>query len=334
MKKLFTLLASVFVAATSMGQTINNAGMETWRTNTAGTSPIIPIAAPHYWYGFDSLIIAAGQAFGAIIGAGNDWKQQIFQESTFVHGGSAAAKCISAKQDTLGFFPGTLSNAEPVFDAGVIAGGGSPEDAVAFEGGTPTTLRVTSVSAWVAYLPGKDPVSGAFGGADQGVMSVQAIATVGLEDSVVGTGTVNVGWSPAYTQITANVNYTTTAYNVHTVRIIFASGGGLGAALDSSIMYVDDVSMVGEPQSVKNVAYNSNIVKVYPNPTNGMIYLNGAANSGYTCTVSSITGQVVATKQLTGTDHIDISTQSTGLYVYTITDSFGSVVQSGKIHLE
>lgn len=334
MKKLFTLLTSAFITVTSFGQTIDNAGMETWRTGTAGFGPVIPIEAPHYWYGFDSLIIAAGEAFGSIISAGDDWKQQIFEENTFVHGGSAAALCVTVKQDTLGFMPGTLSNAQPVFNAGVIAGGGDPADAVAFDGGTPTTLRVTSASAWVAFLPGKDPVSGAFGGTDAGVMNVQAIATIAGEDSVVGVGAAIIAPTTSYVQVTATVNYTTTAYNVHTVRIIFASGGAAGAALDSSMLYVDDVSMVGEPQAVTHVAYKNNVVKVYPSPTNGTIYLNGPTNGGYTCSVSNVMGQVVASQQLKGSDKMELTAQPEGIYAYTITDRTGEIVQTGKVQVE
>lgn len=334
MKKLFTLLALAFISTSSFGQTINNPGMETWRTNTAGTGPVIPIAAPHYWFGFDSLVIAAGEAFGSIIGAGDDWKRQIFEENTFVHSGSAAALCVTVKQDTLGFFPGTLSNAQPVFNAGVIAGGGDPADAVAFDGGTPTTLRVTSASAWVAYLPGKDPGTGAFGGADEANMNVQAIATIAGEDSVVGVGSVNIAPTTSYVQVTATVNYTTTAYNVHTVRIIFASGGASGAALDSSMLYVDDVSMVGEPQAVNSVTYKSNVVKVYPSPTNGTLYINGPANGGYTCTVANVMGQVVATQALNGMDKMELHTQPEGIYAFTVTDRQGTVVQTGKVQVE
>lgn len=334
MKNLFTLLALAFISTSSFGQTINNPGMETWRINTAGTGPVIPIAAPHHWYGFDSLVIAAGEAFGAFIGAGDDWKRQIFEENTFVHSGSAAALCVTVKQDTLGFFPGTLSNAQPVFNAGVVAGGGDPADAIAFDGGTPTTLRITSASAWVAYLPGKDPSTGAFGGADVANMNVQAIATIAGEDSVVGVGSVNITPTTSYVQVTATVNYTTTAYNVHTVRIIFASGGASGTPLDSSMLYVDDVSMVGEPQTVNNLTYKNNIVRVYPTPTNGIIYINGPANGGYTFTVSNVVGQVVATQQLNGTDEIDLNKQPAGVYAYTVTDRHGEVVQTGKVQIE
>jgi hypothetical protein len=333
MKKICTSLA-VLLAAGASAQTIDNAGMETWRAGTSGTAPVVTIAAPTQWHGFDSLVVAAGQLFGSIIGAGSDWKQQIYQENTFVHGGSAAAKLITVEQDVLGFIPGTLANAEPVLDAGVLAGGGDPQDAISFSGGTATTLRPTTVSAWVAFYAGKDATSGAFGGDDAGVLNVQAIATVAGADSVVGVGSATIAPSAAYTEITANVDYTTTDYNVHTVRIIFASGGGSGGgALDSSILFVDDVSMTGVPQAVTNVYGGVQVVKVAPNPATGMLYLNGLANAGYTCTLMSVTGRIMATQQLKGADKINISAIPSGLYIYRITDVTGVTVQTGKVDI-
>jgi hypothetical protein len=265
MKKIFLIFSVVTAPVWAGAQTIANAGMEAWRSNSAGTSPVVPIAAPVAWFGLDSLVISAGQAFGSLIGAGDNWNRQTYEENTFVHGGSAAVKLISVKQDTLGILPGTLVNAQPLLNLSAVTGGGNATDAIIFEGGTSTTLRPTSVSAWVAYLPGKDATTGAFGGPDKGLLNVQAIATVDGADSVVGNAAAIIDPSTAYVSVTAPVTYTTTAYNVHTVRIIFSGGGGTGAPLDSSILYVDDVSMVGEPQAVKNV-YNSNSYKVYPNP--------------------------------------------------------------------
>ncbi|GAA4467208.1 hypothetical protein GCM10023093_22670 [Nemorincola caseinilytica] len=342
MKKIFIIFSALFVSAASFGQGIINPGMEAWHSATAGGTPPaapVPIAAPNAWHGFDSLIIAAGQAFGPFIGsdpATAVWNRQLFEENTFVHGGAAAAKLITVKQDTLGFMPGMVSDAEPTFNPGVIAGGGDPASALSFTGGTSTNLRVNSVTAWVAYMPGKDATTGAFGGDDKGLFNVQALATVGSKtDSVVGLGGVNIDASSSYTSVTANVTYTTTDYNVHTIRITFSSGGGgtSGEALDSSILYVDDVSMLGDPQSVGGVAYNANVVRVYPNPSEGILYLEGPALGGYTCTVSSVTGSVVATQTVKGTEKLDLTAQPAGLYLYTIVSPAGETVQTGKVSI-
>lgn len=332
MKKIFLGLSFVVAPLLVDAQTIANAGMEAWRSNSAGTSPVVPIAAPVSWYGLDSLVISAGQAFGPLIGGGSDWNRQTYEENTFVHGGSAAVKLISVKQDTLGILPGTLVNAQPLLNLSAITGGGDATDAILFEGGTPTTLRPTSVTAWVAYMPGKDTTTGAFGGPDRGLLNVQAIATVDGVDSIVGTAVGTIDPSTAYVSVTAPVTYTTTAYNVHTVRIIFASGGGLGAALDSSILYVDDVSMVGEPQYVRNV-YNAHTYKVHPNPASNKLYVSGKGEKGDEIIVLSLMGSVVLRKPLDDSMEADLTNLTSGMYFYRITNNTGITIQTGKVQI-
>jgi hypothetical protein len=331
MKKIYFACASMLLASASMGQTIANAGMETWRTGTSGTAPVVTIQAPTQWYGFDSTVVAYGQLFGSIIGAGTDWHQQIFEETVLKNSGVASAKVMTITQDVIGAIAGTLSNAKIDVDLAVLSGGGDPMDAVLYEGGTAVTERPTTVSAWVAYFAGKDELTGMMGGADEGLLTVQSIATVGaVADSIVGTGTVNISPSATFTQVTANVNYVTTDYAIHTVRIIFTSSGGSGSALDSSTLYVDDVTMTGVPQAVNDVV-NKNVVRVYPNPANGVLNLNSPKNAGLTITVSSVSGQVVATKLLTGNDQLDIAAFASGLYLYSVTDKSGNAIQRGKV---
>ena len=109
-------------------------------------------------------------------------------------------------------------------------------------------------------------------------------------------------------------------------------GGGTGAPLDSSILYVDDVSMVGEPQAVRNV-YNSNSYKVYPNPANNKLYITGTTSKGNEIALLSATGSTVLCQKLTGTTEVDINTLPAGLYLYKINDDTGTTVQTGKLHV-
>jgi hypothetical protein len=331
MKKLYFTIASFLIAGTTFGQTIANAGMESWRTGAAGTAPVVPIQAPNQWFGFDSIVVSYGQLFGSIIGAGSDWHQQIFEETTFKNGGVASARVMTETQDVIGAMPGILSNAKIDVDLGILSGGGDPMSAVLYDGGTAVTERPTTVSAWVAYFPGPDTTTG-LPGTDEGVLTAQALATVGaVSDSVVGTGTFNIAPSASFTQITANIVYGTTDYAVHTLRIIFASSGGAGSALDSSILYVDDVSYTGVPQSVRNVAGNVEVVRVFPNPASGKLYLSSAKHAGYTFSLVSVSGQAVASQQLTGADQVDISDMAAGLYLYVVTDKNGNTLQRGKV---
>jgi hypothetical protein len=333
MKKLYTSFAALMLTGAAFGQTLDNAGMETWRTGSTGTSPIVSIQAPTQWYGFDSMVVALGQSFGAIIGAGSDWHPQLFQENTLKKSGSSSAKIMTVKQDTLGYFSGLLSNAAVNVDVAALTLGGDPMSAVSFEGGTPVTLRITSVSAWVAYFAGKDEVTGMMGGADEGLLTVQAIALIGGVDSVIGTGSANISPSSAFTQITADVTYTTTGYDINKVRILFASSGGSGSQLDSSTLYVDDVTMVGIPQSVAYTNAANDLVKIYPVPAGNAIYFNGPASQPLQCVISSVSSQSVATLPITGNASLDVSSLPVGLYLYTITHTDGTIAQRGKISI-
>ncbi len=330
MRKLYFVFAAVLFAGQSYGQAIANAGMEAWRTNASGTAPVVTIQAPEQWFGFDSIVVAYGQLFGSIIGAGTDWHQQIFEEATFKNSGSFSAKVMTRKQDILGPIAGTLSNALIDVDLGILSGGGDPMSAILYSGGTAVTDRPISVSAYVAYFGGIDTTTHMMGGLDAGVITAQAIATVDGNDSVIGTGTAPILPSATFHEVTANLTYNTTDYAVHTFRVIFTSSG-LGAGLDSSTLYVDDVTMTSVPQAVNDVVNGREVVRIFPNPTNSMLYLNSAKNAGYTCTLTSVSGQAAVSMALKGTDKLDISYLAAGLYLYTITDAGNNVVQRGKV---
>lgn len=333
MKKLYASLSFFMLSGAAFGQSFDNAGMESWRTGSTGTSPVISIQAPTQWYGFDSMVVALGQSFGAIISAGSDWHPQLFQENTLKKSGSSSAKIMTVKQDTLGYFSGLLSNAAVNVDVAALTLGGDPMSAVSFEGGTPVTLRITSVSAWVAYFAGKDEVTGMMGGPDEGLLTVQAIALISGVDSVIGTGSANISPSSTFTQITANVTYTTTGYDINKVRVLFASSGGSGSQLDSSTLYVDDVTMIGIPQSVAHTNTANDLVKIYPVPASNTIYFNGPASQPLQCVISSVSGQSVATLPINGNTTFDVTNLPVGLYFYTIAHKDGTTVQHGKISI-
>jgi hypothetical protein len=127
-------------------------------------------------------------------------------------------------------------------------------------------------------------------------------------------------------------------YKVDTVRIVFASGGaGSTGPLDSSILYVDDVTMTGVTQTIINsvptVTDGAEVVKVYPNPAKGMLYLNGPANEKLECTLYAVDGRQVAHKAVNGTTGIAINELTAGTYLYAITNDNGIIVQRGKVEV-
>ncbi|MCF8450613.1 MAG: T9SS type A sorting domain-containing protein [Taibaiella sp.] len=332
MKKLSLIFACFFLAGNSFSQPVDNGGMETWRSSTAiCLSPfsITPISAPTVWSGSDSLALALGPTVVGTGGAG--FNRQLFKETSFVHSGTACAKLMTALEGDLGYFPVFLSNGALSVDPS------SPdlEEAFTFNGGMAVTVMPTNVSAWVAYFPGKDTVTDTIG-FDEGLLTVQAVAKVGALDSIVGAGLVTISPSDVFTEVTANIVYTTSDYPVHSLRIIFASSADLTAALDSSTLYVDDVSMtsIPNPPPTNVSSYTSDdAIRVYPNPAKSLFNVSGTNIYGFHCTLLSVTGQVVSNTLLTGTDKIDVSSLATGNYLYTITDKNGYTVKQGNIIL-
>ena len=345
MKKVLFFLFAAVGAFSLNAQTFANAGMETWRSGSAGGGlgggPTFTIQAPTSWYGFDSTIIEDGELFGTFVGAGSDWHAQLFEENTIVHGGLASAKLMTLRQDTFGYAGGIMSNAQLGLDIGALTGSGDPLTALTFTGGTPTTLRIMTVSAYVWFKGGIDTSTHMMGGVDSGMLAVQAVCTAYGADSVIGTGFLSILPDTGFSLVTANVHYVDTVSTCDVVRIIFSSAAALsigGGSLDSSTLYVDDVSMTGVPQThpttaIKNVVNGTELVKVFPNPASETICFSSLQKTGLTATLQSINGQTVATRTLTGNDMLNLRDLPAGIYPYTITDDKGGIVQRGQISI-
>jgi hypothetical protein len=336
------VLTFLFLLPTiSFAQTLPNAGFETWRSNTAGSSPSVSVQAPTLWYGFDSLIIADEEVFIPILVYPGyhptNLHGQIYQENTIKNSGSSSAKIMTVKQDTIGRIPGLMANAKVGINVAAIVSGAGIGSAVTFSGGTGVSSRITSVSAYVEYFPGKDTISGAFGGIDTGLLNVQALGhRNGKPDTIIGTGVAKIPPTSSFTQITANIVYFDSVnYYIDTIRVVFSSGGGtISRSLDSSTLYVDDVSMTGVPNpdftGVNNVV-TANEVTVYPNPSAGVLNVAGPAGEQLMFTLFSINGRAVISKIVTGQQALDISSLPDGLYFYTINDSSNKQVVRGKV---
>ena len=341
MRRIYFILFTMAIACTAGAQTILNAGMETWRSNSAGGSsgPSFTIQAPGSWYGFDSTIIEDGEMYGPLLGAGSNWHTQLFEEDTIVNSGSKSAKLMTVLQDTFGYVGCIMSNAQIGLDLAAIFAGGitNPLDALTFSGGTETTLRIMTVSAYVMLKGGIDTMTHMMGGNDTGLLAVQAVCTAYGPDSVIGNGFVQIPPGSSFTQVTANVIYNDTISSCDLVRIIFSSSSSLaisGTSLDSTTLYVDDVSMTGVPEmhvGVKNITAEKAMVKVYPNPASGAIYFDGPQNAGLSVKLISVSGQIAAIQKLKGNDMLPVENLAPGIYSYMITDSVGSIVQQGKV---
>ncbi len=329
MKRIFILFLSLTAYATSFGQTITGGDMEAWRYTSAGTTAPVSVEAPTGWYGVDSIIIGLGQSFGALLGTSpSDWRRNLFKEFTITHGGFFSAKVMTVIQDTL-ILPGVLTTAQTHIGITFLPTPGIT--GISFTGGNAVNVKPTTVSAWVQYFPGKDSTGAT--GIDSGMLNVQALAMIGGKDSVIGIGTIVIPPTSSWIQVTANILYALdSTHAIDTMRISFTSSSRRG--LDSSTLYVDDVTMtsVANPDnSSVSVISNNDVIRVYPNPVSGVLYFDGPSNANISVTLCSLTGQVVATRTMTGSDAIDVSVLPSGLYFYTAFDSAGNSLQRGKI---
>lgn len=326
MKKIYLILIVVILGNNAFGQTFANAGMEAWRTDSAGGisgDTTVAIYAPVSWYGFDSTVVSLGETFGHLIGAGNAWTDQVFRDSVIKHSGSYSAELITLPQDVLGNIASTLSNAQPIINVPELEATMSLAASTSFSGGTPITGRIATVSAWVQYSIDSALASGP----DTASLTVLVYSNVGGIDSVVGSDTVYISPTSGWVEITAHVKYTDSVNGADTIRVLFSSSGA--TAQDSSTLHVDDVSMVYAPLGVNNVNMAGNI-KVYPNPAADVLYIAGATQ-GELFKLFDINGREVASTQLKGQSAIDISNLAEGLYLYSILDKENNVMQRGKV---
>jgi len=334
MKKIILLVGAVLCVIGANAQTILDPGMETWRTGSSGLFSPVTIYAPVDWNGMDSIIIADGQEYGVLYSIpATAWQRQVFEEDTIVHSGSHSAKLITLKQDTLGMFPGLLTNTNINIDVRALMTGSGTSNAITYSGGMPDTLKVVTVSAWTVYIPGKD--SAGLPSLDSGSLMVQAVSNFHGYDSIIGTGFVLIPPSDTFIQVTANMVYVDTTLEVDTVRIFFASSGGSNVT-DSSILYVDDVSATGVIQPVlglKKLMNNTNAVKVYPNPANNTVYIDGVAGVDLNFTFYDLNGSKITGAIVNGKTTVDVSAIADGLYFYNITDSHNIVLQRGKVSI-
>jgi hypothetical protein len=330
MKKIYVLLLSLFAGSCAFAQSapVPNAGMETWRTGTSGSTTSIAIQAPTQWYGLDSVAIALLQEFGPLIGHSSPVvAAQVFEESSIVHTGAHSAKLMTLYEDTLHYFAGILSNSVVNINVAALMSGGSTTSAITFSGGTAIAGRIATVSAWVQYTAGKDSTGTT--GLDSGSLSVTVHKTILGIDSTVGAGSVNIGPSTSFYQVTANIVYVDSTIGADTVRILFASSGQTDVS-DSSTLYVDDVTMTYSPGlDVKNIAV-ANEVKVYPNPASETLYIDAKGNEGAEFTLISVNGEVVTRGVLDSRNTVDISSLADGLYFYTVIGK-DNTVQRGKV---
>jgi hypothetical protein len=320
MKKLFTILFILLLGNSAFAQNLYG-DMEQWRNINSGFPPKA-FEAPAGWYGVDSLIAALGP-FASV----SNPQKMLFKDAD-AHSGSFAAKIMTRFQggqlDTL---TGVLVNAMPGFDLGNFDPS-NPAGSLTYTGGTATTSRMESVSAWIKYLPRHT---------DKGRISARAMLTgkgAGGTDSIVGTAdTILSQPIMNYTQVTINMKYQDTTVRPDKLLVLFYSSNMTTATspYDSSTMYVDDVSAKAAPVSVKTISARKDI-KIYPNPAADRLFISTNDSKYYEIVLYNSTGSRLSAYTIDNKG-IDISPLPTGLYYYSIGEA-ETVLQQGMFTIE
>jgi len=307
MKKIFTS-ALILLAVNSYAQ-IPNAGLNTWSNYTVNS---LSLERPDSWYGSDEAIAKADTV--TLLDPFLEPDKQVFPSGNY-HSSPAAARLESLPvhkdfQFNDVFYTAAISTS-PLLYAGVMTSTGP---------GIPVTEQIAYVYAWVMYTSQSND--------DTGRMVVTAYVPGSNGDSAIATSITDISPTSAYTQIGTMIQYPDANIVPSSIDITFLSSKNYFGGADTSRLWVDDISW--STASTKNVA-SSKAVKVYPNPSSGIVSVYNTLTEAVTVKAFTINGQQVAEKTFTGNDVLDLTAQASGLYFFTVTDKAGKLVQRGKL---
>jgi hypothetical protein len=313
MKKLYLLFTILIAGLAASAQNLQG-DMENWQTYNVGFPiPNKQLEKPAGWRGADSLICT----LGPFVQPGGNFGKQVFKSSD-AHGGSFAARLLNRDQDTLGIFPGLLTNAKILVDLQTAD--------FSFTGGTPVTGRIDTVKAWVKYFPK---------GADEGALTALAVITgagAGGADSVVGMGSAIITGDTSYYQVEAVLTYPDNL-TPNALQVTFSGSSNFGSAEDSTELFVDDVTAVGSV-GINMQLFEEAVLGVYPNPAANTVYLNSTVKQPLTWELYTQTGaKVIEPVMINSKATADISTVASGVYIYQVKDKNGVTVQTGKLNV-
>lgn len=314
MKKIYLLL-TILIAGTAVNAQNLQGTMETWQNYSVGFPlPTTQLEKPAGWRGADSLICL----LGPFIQPGGNFGKQVFK-STEAHSGSFAARLLNRDQDTLGIFPGILTNADLIVDIQTAD--------FSLSGGTPVTGRVDTVKAWVKYKPK---------GADEGAVTAQAVikgAGAGGADSVVGAGLAIIVADTGYYEIVVDLEYVDPNVVPNALQVMFSGSMSVLSAEDSTELFVDDVT-ASSTVGIKMQLFEEDVLEVYPNPAQNVVYLNTNVRQPLTWQLYSMNGtKALMTETVAGKTEVNVSALATGVYIYQVKNSEGVIVQTGKLNV-
>jgi hypothetical protein len=235
-----------------------------------------------------------------------------FKETANPHGGTAAAKIVSASFASFGIFiPGALGTITPI---------ANPVSAQLAE---PFTGKPESIRAWIKYAPVTGDSAEVFGylfKTTGGVRETLAVASQMLLQPV-----------SSWTEITVPFTYLNATATPDSASLLFVSSAGynfsnlfLCQGSAGSALWIDDVSYI-YPASITESGKETDKLTVFPNPAEDMVTLTFASeiNEGMV-SVADMNGREVLKTTFTGTQqNIPVSGLKAGNYVISLSHEKG-----------
>lgn len=291
------LLASISSVKAQTNAATPNAGFESWTHNSSGYDDAT---------GWNDLNSSTN-----ILGF-----YTCFKDSTpaDVHSGKYSVQLITNK--TFGqLVPGTITTGTINTSNQTISGG------------LPFTLRPDSIIGWYKYTP----VSG-----DNADVEFYLFGSGGNSDTVgeafFKTPTTTVS---NYTRISYPITYRSSNAVASSLWIITSSVNQKSGVAGSTLV-IDDIGLVFDTVTGINSIANPEAIKVGPNPANNYVVVNNISSSkNLNIVLFDITGRKVAEQPVKqGSNYIDISKLTNGLYIYNIYDQQNKAIKTGKIVAE
>jgi len=194
------------------------------------------------------------------------------------------------------------------------------------DGGIPYTLKPDSIIGWYQYTP----VSGDNGDIEFYLFGANHTDTIG--QAFFKTPITNVS---SWTRISLPIIYKSSA-TPDTALWIITSSDNQNSGHNGSKLAIDSLGLVFNPPTGINNLINAENIKVGPNPTTGLISINNNSNTQLAIfSLFDLTGRKVAEGKIAqGTNYMQLSGVSEGVYLYSIQDEGSSVLKTGKIVVE
>ncbi|HNZ42809.1 MAG TPA: T9SS type A sorting domain-containing protein [Bacteroidales bacterium] len=225
------------------------------------------------------------------------------EKSTDAHNGTYAAMLTSDRTIPIvgTLLPGILSYGKNVYD--ILSG-------IQVSGGIPVTVKPLKIKGYYKYANVNNDTMGIMGICYK---SGDTIATGGL----MSASTVS-----SYTYFEFDLDYTQSLMP-DTFNIIAVSSAG-AAAQTGSALYLDDIEVVITGAGFEETISVDDLVKLSPNPTQGLLTVELMPNETNFITVYDFSGKpVLAQQPVINRTKLDMSAFSNGVYFIEIINSNG-----------